>query len=88
MANDKYIVQVEPGKPAKDGKPSIGPVYRSIFAKDGFPAPTPGLDSCWDIFRFGSAVFRNFCSENYEIVWDCASGLILVKIFAHFRQRC
>ncbi|XP_057786303.1 long chain acyl-CoA synthetase 4-like isoform X1 [Salvia miltiorrhiza] len=50
MAKEKYIVEVEPGKPAKDGKPSIGPVYRSIFAKDGFPAPIPGLDSCWDIF--------------------------------------
>lgn len=51
MAKEKYIVEVEPGKPAKDGKPSIGPVYRSIFAKDGFPAPIAGLDSCWDIFR-------------------------------------
>ncbi|XP_047967640.1 long chain acyl-CoA synthetase 4-like [Salvia hispanica] len=51
MAKNKYIVEVEPGKPAKDGKPSIGPVYRSIFAKDGFPPPIPGLDSCWDIFR-------------------------------------
>lgn len=59
MANDKYIVQVEPGKPAKDGKPSIGPVYRSIFAKDGFPAPTPGLDSCWDIFRLSVEKYPN-----------------------------
>lgn len=59
MANEKYIVQVEPGKPANDGKPSIGPVYRSIFAKDGFPAPTPGLDSCWDIFRLSVEKYPN-----------------------------
>ncbi|KAL3652774.1 Long chain acyl-CoA synthetase 4 [Castilleja foliolosa] len=51
MTNQSYIVEVEPSKPAKDGKPSIGPVYRSVFAKDGFPAPIPGLDCCWDIFR-------------------------------------
>ncbi|PIN24046.1 Long-chain acyl-CoA synthetases (AMP-forming) [Handroanthus impetiginosus] len=51
MAENRFIVEVEPSKPAKDGKPSIGPVYHSIFAKDGFPPPLPGLDSCWDIFR-------------------------------------
>ncbi|KAH6804382.1 AMP-dependent synthetase and ligase family protein [Perilla frutescens var. frutescens] len=59
MANEKFIVEVEPGKPAVDGKPSIGPVYRSIFAKDGFPAPTPGLDSCWDIFRLSVDKYPN-----------------------------
>ncbi|XP_042039163.1 long chain acyl-CoA synthetase 4-like isoform X2 [Salvia splendens] len=59
MAKDKYIVEVEPGKPAKDGKPSTGPVYRSIFAKDGFPAPIPGLDSCWDIFRLSVEKYPN-----------------------------
>ncbi|KAL7122828.1 hypothetical protein ABFS82_01G061600 [Erythranthe guttata] len=59
MAKDKFIVEVEPSKPAKDGKPSIGPVYRSIFAKDGFPAPIPGLDCCWDIFRLSVEKYPN-----------------------------
>ncbi|KAI3468613.1 hypothetical protein Pfo_025276 [Paulownia fortunei] len=59
MAKQRFIVEVEPSKPAKDGKPSIGPVYRSIFAKDGFPAPTPGLDSCWDIFRLSVEKYPN-----------------------------
>lgn len=63
MAKDKFIVEVEPAKLAKDGKPSIGPVYRSAFAKDGFPAPIPGLDCCWDIFRSGLffSVNSHFC---------------------------
>ncbi|CAO2819208.1 unnamed protein product [Amaranthus hypochondriacus] len=47
----KYIYEVEPSKPEQDGKPSVGPVYRSIFAKDGFPQPPPGMNTCWDIFR-------------------------------------
>ncbi|XP_008239039.1 PREDICTED: long chain acyl-CoA synthetase 4 [Prunus mume] len=47
----KYLIEVEKAKEAKDGKPSQGPVYRSLFAKDGFPPPIPGLDSCWDVFR-------------------------------------
>lgn len=48
----KYLIEVEKAKEAKDGKPSQGPVYRSLFAKDGFPPPIPGLDSCWDVFRY------------------------------------
>jgi len=51
MAQKKFLIEVEPAKEAKDGRPSIGPVYRSIFAKDGFPEPIEGMDSCWDIFR-------------------------------------
>lgn len=51
MASKKFIVEVEPAIEAKDGKPSMGPVYRSVFAKDGFPPPIDGLDSCWDVFR-------------------------------------
>ncbi|KAH7862682.1 hypothetical protein Vadar_008074 [Vaccinium darrowii] len=51
MAQRKFLIEVEPAKEAKDGRPSIGPVYRSIFAKDGFPEPIEGMDSCWDIFR-------------------------------------
>ena len=53
MAEKSYIIKVEEGKVASDGKPSIGPVYRSSFAENGFPAPIPGMESCWDIFRLG-----------------------------------
>ncbi|KAJ6393544.1 hypothetical protein OIU77_022894 [Salix suchowensis] len=51
MAERKYLVEVEKAKEAAAGKPSTGPVYRSLFAKDGFPPPVPGLECCWDIFR-------------------------------------
>lgn len=47
----KYLIEVEKERQATDGKPSRGPVYRSSFAKDGFPAPVEGMDCCWDIFR-------------------------------------
>lgn len=63
MADNKFTVEVEPAKEAKDGKPSIGPVYRSVFAKDGFPPPIDGLDSCWDVFRsvISFFFFNNLC---------------------------
>ncbi|KAI5655337.1 hypothetical protein M9H77_32524 [Catharanthus roseus] len=59
MEDKKYIIEVEPAKQATDGKPSIGPVYRSLFAKDGFPKPIEGLDSCWDIFRMSVEKYPN-----------------------------
>ncbi|CAH9141379.1 unnamed protein product [Cuscuta epithymum] len=59
MAQNKFIVEVEPAKGAKDGRPSVGPVFRSVFAKDGFPAPIDGLDSCWDIFRLSVEKYPN-----------------------------
>ncbi|XP_073131701.1 long chain acyl-CoA synthetase 4-like [Henckelia pumila] len=59
MAEKRYIVEVATSKPAKDGKPSMGPVYRSIYAKDGFPPPIPGLDCCWDIFSLSVEKYPN-----------------------------
>ncbi|KAG6471238.1 hypothetical protein ZIOFF_072347 [Zingiber officinale] len=53
----KHLVEVEKGQEAIDGRPSVGPVYRSAFAKDGFPPPVPGIDSCWDIFRLSAEKF-------------------------------
>ncbi|XP_020100489.1 long chain acyl-CoA synthetase 4-like [Ananas comosus] len=51
----KHLVEVEKAKVG--GGRTAGPAYRSVFAKDGFPPPIPGLDSCWDIFRI--SVERN-----------------------------
>lgn len=53
MVQKGFLLEVEKGKEAKDGRPSAGPVYRSVFAKDGFPKPIEGIDSCWDVFRYG-----------------------------------
>ncbi|XP_078428224.1 long chain acyl-CoA synthetase 4-like [Wolffia australiana] len=53
----KYLVEVENGIPASGDRPSAGPTYRSIFAKDGFPEPEAGVDTCWDLFR--TSVERN-----------------------------
>ncbi|GAB2293138.1 Long chain acyl-CoA synthetase 4 [Dionaea muscipula] len=55
----KYIVEVEPAKPAKDGRPSMGPAYRSIFAKDGFPELPQGFETCWDVFRTAVEKYPN-----------------------------
>ncbi|KAJ8460676.1 hypothetical protein OPV22_033602 [Ensete ventricosum] len=45
-----YTIQVEEGKPAVGNKPSCGPVYRCIYAKDGLLESPVGIDSPWDFF--------------------------------------
>ncbi|KDP25300.1 hypothetical protein JCGZ_20456 [Jatropha curcas] len=59
MAQRKYLIEVEQAKEARDGRPSVGPVYRSVFAKDGFPPPIPGMESCWDVFRISVEKYPN-----------------------------
>lgn len=51
MAGMRYLVEVEKGEDAAGDRPSLGPVYRSVFAKDGFPEPVDGVETCWDVFR-------------------------------------
>ncbi|KAJ6671315.1 LONG CHAIN ACYL-COA SYNTHETASE 2 [Salix viminalis] len=43
----EFIVKVEESRPASDGKPSAGPVYRCIYAKDGLMDLPAGLESPW-----------------------------------------
>jgi long-chain acyl-CoA synthetase len=47
---ERFIVKVEEGVPGSEGVPSKGPVYRSLFAKDGFPPLPEGLFTTWDLF--------------------------------------
>ncbi|CAK9182028.1 unnamed protein product, partial [Ilex paraguariensis] len=51
MAQKKYVVEIEKAKEATDRKPSVGPVYRNVLAKDGFRPPVEEIESCWDVFR-------------------------------------
>ncbi|XP_057520544.1 long chain acyl-CoA synthetase 4-like [Amaranthus tricolor] len=70
----KYIYEVEPPKPELDGKPSVGPVYRSIFAKDGFPQPPPGMNTCWDIFRMAVEKYPNNPMLGHREIVDGKAG--------------
>lgn len=66
----KYLVEVEKGVEACDGTPSLGPTYRSLFAKDGFPKPEDGMNTCWDIFRQAFYLFiLNFGYRKFFGFW-------------------
>ncbi|CAM6017999.1 unnamed protein product [Sphagnum balticum] len=48
---ERYIVKIEEGEASSgDGVPSKGPVYRSVFAKEGLLPLPKDLLTTWDIF--------------------------------------
>ncbi|KAI4329808.1 hypothetical protein MLD38_028153 [Melastoma candidum] len=46
-----FAFKVEDGKEGRDGELSIGPVFRNLLARDGFPPLYPDVATAWDIFR-------------------------------------
>lgn len=48
---EKFSVEVEEGREGRNGKLSVGPVYRNLLSKDDFPPMDPNFTSAWDIFR-------------------------------------
>ncbi|KAM1114623.1 hypothetical protein ACFX13_048159 [Malus domestica] len=45
-----FSVAVEEGREGKDGKPSLGPVYRNLLAQNDFPPLDRQINSSWDLF--------------------------------------
>ncbi|KAM0910862.1 hypothetical protein ACQ4PT_013870 [Festuca glaucescens] len=50
MEEAMYTVKVGEATPAGSGRPSAGPVYRSIYAKDGLMQLPQEIQSPWDFF--------------------------------------
>ncbi|KAI4295147.1 hypothetical protein MLD38_040602 [Melastoma candidum] len=46
-----FAFKVEDGKKGRHGELSVGPVYRNLLARDGFPPLYPDIATAWDIFR-------------------------------------
>lgn len=59
-----FAVQVEEGKEGKDGKPSLGPVYRNLLSKNGFPPVDAGLSTSWDLYRYRLSSVFLLCELN------------------------
>lgn len=45
-----FSVKVEEGREGQDGKPAVGPVYRNLLSKNGFPPPDFNISTAWDVF--------------------------------------
>ncbi|PKI44483.1 hypothetical protein CRG98_035118 [Punica granatum] len=44
-------VKVEDGSEGRDGRPSVGPIYRNLLSEHEFPPPDRDINTTWDIFR-------------------------------------
>ncbi|KQK09008.1 long chain acyl-CoA synthetase 4 isoform X2 [Brachypodium distachyon] len=77
----QHVVKVDEGRPAADGRPSVGPTYRSAFARDGFPAPVPGLESCYDIFRMAVEKYPNNRMLGRREIVDGKAGAYVWKTY-------
>lgn len=52
-----FAVKVEEGKQGRDGEPSVGPIFRNLLAKNGFPPPDPHIHTVWDVFRVSAETY-------------------------------
>ncbi|KAB5569541.1 hypothetical protein DKX38_003334 [Salix brachista] len=50
MALKEFSAQVEEGRGGKDGKPSVGPVYRNLLSKNEYPPLDRDVTTSWDLF--------------------------------------
>lgn len=60
-----YSVKVEEARPATHEKPSAGPVYRCIYAKDALTVLPSHFESPWEFFRSLSLIHSIPCSNVY-----------------------
>ncbi|RLN28391.1 long chain acyl-CoA synthetase 1 [Panicum miliaceum] len=82
-ANPKNIftIKVEDGKPGKGGHPAVGPVFRSVLAKDGFPQLEPDMKTSWDVFRVAADKYPNNRMLGWRPLKDGVPGPYLWKSY-------
>ncbi|KAJ6729341.1 LONG-CHAIN-FATTY-ACID--COA LIGASE [Salix viminalis] len=54
MALKEFSAQVEEGRGGKDGKPSVGPVYRNLLSKNEYPPLDRDVTTSWDLFSLSA----------------------------------
>ncbi|CAN6336214.1 unnamed protein product [Urochloa humidicola] len=82
-ANPKntFTVKVEDGKPGKDGHLAVGPVFRSVLAKDGFPQLEANMKTSWDVFRVAADKYPNNRMLGWRPLKDGVPGPYLWKSY-------
>ncbi|KAM0896317.1 hypothetical protein ACQ4PT_023277 [Festuca glaucescens] len=76
-----FTIQVENGRTGKDGRPAVGPVFRNILAKDGFPPLEPDMRTSWDVFRTAAGKYPNNRMLGWRPFRDGVPGPYLWKSY-------
>ncbi|XP_066362052.1 long chain acyl-CoA synthetase 1-like [Miscanthus floridulus] len=82
-ANPKnvFTIKVEDGKPGKDGQLAVGPVFRSVLAKDGFPQLEADMKTSWDVFRVAAGKYPDNRMLGWRPFKDGVPGPYLWKSY-------
>lgn len=76
-----FAVQVESGKAGKDGRPAVGPVYRSEQAKDGFPVMDDNMNTSWEVFRAAAEKYPGNRMLGWREITNGKAGHYLWKTY-------
>ncbi|KAL6865359.1 hypothetical protein ACP4OV_016510 [Aristida adscensionis] len=76
-----FTIKVEDGQPGKDGRPAVGPVFRNVLAKDGFPELEPDMKTSWDVFRVAAGKYPNNRMLGWRPLKDGVPGSYLWKSY-------
>lgn len=60
MALKAFAAQVEEGREGKDGKPSVGPVYRNLLSEKEYPPLDRDVTTSWDIFSSSAKKYPGY----------------------------
>ncbi|KAG0610145.1 hypothetical protein M758_7G041600 [Ceratodon purpureus] len=69
-----FLHKVEDGAAGSEGVPSTGPVYRSVYAKDGFCPLPEGMQTTWDTFTNSVKKYPNNRMLGHRIMKDGVAG--------------
>ncbi|CAH1447542.1 unnamed protein product [Lactuca virosa] len=77
----QFAVKVEDGRKGVDGEPSVGPIYRNLLAKDGFPPLDADLKTTWDVFRNSVEKYPNNKMLGWRELVDGSWGPYIWKTY-------
>uniref|UniRef100_A0A7S0UJY6 Long-chain-fatty-acid--CoA ligase n=1 Tax=Polytomella parva TaxID=51329 RepID=A0A7S0UJY6_9CHLO len=82
----EHMIDVAPGRPATETKPSASPIFRHICAKDGFP--TFDVSTCYELFKRSVDNYpSNDCLGTRTVNADGTPGPYVFETYAQTFQK-
>ncbi|WRX10345.1 AMP-dependent synthetase/ligase domain - like 4 [Theobroma cacao] len=76
-----FSAKVADGREGQDGKPSVGPIYRNLLAKNGYPPPDPDMSTTWSLFSSSVQKHRGNRMLGWRKMVDGKAGAYIWKTY-------
>ncbi|KAK8972649.1 hypothetical protein V6N11_082578 [Hibiscus sabdariffa] len=76
-----FSAKVEDGREGEDGKPSVGPVYRNLLAKQGYPPPNSEMSTTWTLFSSSAEKYAGNRMLGWRKIVDAKVGPYIWKTY-------